>query len=52
MVSDGLSMMNAQMSSSSFKLSQVKIGDRNYLGNNIFFPPAARPAPTACSAPR
>ena len=42
MVSDGLSMMNAQMSSSSFKLSQVKIGDRNYLGNNIFFPPAAK----------
>ena len=38
MVSDGLSMMNAQMSSSSFKLGQVKIGDRNYLGNNIFFP--------------
>ena len=39
MVSDGLSMMNAQMSSSSFKLSKVKIGDRNYLGNNIHFPP-------------
>ena len=38
MVSDGLSMMNAQMSSSSFKLSKVKIGDRNYLGNNIHYP--------------
>ena len=38
MVSDGLSMMNAQMSSTSFKLGKVKIGDRNYLGNNIHFP--------------
>ena len=53
MVSDGLSMMNAQMSSSSFKLSKVKIGDRNYLGNNISLPARRRrPAPTACSAPR
>ena len=38
MVSDGLSMINAHMSSSSFKLSKVKIGDRNYLGNNIHYP--------------
>src|SRR5712691_6234080 len=42
MVSDGLSMMNVQMSSSSFKLGKVKIGDRNYLGNDIHFPPDAK----------
>ena len=39
MVSDGLSMVNAQMSSSSFRLGKVKIGDRNYLGNDIHYPP-------------
>jgi non-ribosomal peptide synthetase-like protein len=38
MVSDGLSIMNAEMSSSSFKLCPVKIGERNYLGNDIRFP--------------
>ncbi len=38
MVSDGLAMMNTEMSSSSFRLGAVKIGDRNYLGNNILYP--------------
>jgi non-ribosomal peptide synthetase-like protein len=38
MVSDGLTMMNVSMSSSSFKLAKVTIGDHNYLGNNIFYP--------------
>ncbi len=38
MVSDGLSMINAPMSSSSFRLGKVKIGDHNYLGNNIYYP--------------
>jgi non-ribosomal peptide synthetase-like protein len=42
MISDGLSMMNAQMSSSSFKVSRVRIGDHNYLGNNVHVPPGAR----------
>ncbi len=41
-VSDGLSMSNAVMSSSSFKLSKVSIGDHNFLGNNIIFPAGAR----------
>ncbi len=40
-VSDGLSMNSAELSSSSFKLSKVKIGDRNFLGNNIQFPSGA-----------
>ena len=38
MVSDGLTMMNAQMSTSSFKVSKTVIGDNNYLGNAIFYP--------------
>jgi non-ribosomal peptide synthetase-like protein len=38
MVSDGLAMINAQASSTSFRLDQVKIGDHNYLGNNILYP--------------
>jgi non-ribosomal peptide synthetase-like protein len=38
MVSDGLIMMNAQISTSSFKVSKTVIGDNNYLGNAIFYP--------------
>ena len=42
MVSDGLSMINIEMSTTSFKISKVKIGDRNYLGNNIHYPAGGR----------
>jgi non-ribosomal peptide synthetase-like protein len=42
MASDGLSMINMQMSSSSFRLSRTRIGDRNYLGNDIHYPPGGR----------
>ena len=42
MVSDGLTMVNSDMSSSSFRLGKVKIGDHNYLGNNIRYPPDGR----------
>ena len=42
MVSDGLAMINAPMSSSSFALREVKIGAKNYLGNLINFPAAAK----------
>jgi len=38
MVSDGLSMINTEMSASSFRLRKTSIGDSNYLGNNIQFP--------------
>jgi non-ribosomal peptide synthetase-like protein len=38
MVSDGFMMVNTTMSSSSFKLGTVKIGDNNYLGNYIRYP--------------
>jgi non-ribosomal peptide synthetase-like protein len=42
MVSDGLSMMNMQMSTTSFRLAESKIGDKNYLGNSILYPPKGR----------
>jgi non-ribosomal peptide synthetase-like protein len=39
MVSDGLSMINVEMSATSFRLASSKIGDNNYLGNDIHYPP-------------
>jgi non-ribosomal peptide synthetase-like protein len=42
MVSDGLSMINAEFSSSSFRVTRAAIGARNFLGNDIVFPAAAR----------
>jgi non-ribosomal peptide synthetase-like protein len=42
MVSDGLSMINMDMSATSFRLAESKIGDNNYLGNDIFYPPNGR----------
>ncbi|MBT2550808.1 Pls/PosA family non-ribosomal peptide synthetase [Arthrobacter sp. ISL-65] len=42
MVSDGLNMMNADFSSTSFRLSRVRIAGRNFLGNNLTFPIGAR----------
>jgi non-ribosomal peptide synthetase-like protein len=38
MVSDGLSMINMHMSNSSFRLANARIGEANYLGNDIHFP--------------
>jgi non-ribosomal peptide synthetase-like protein len=42
MVADALSMMNAEFSSTTFRLSQTSIGERNYLGNGIAYPPRSR----------
>ncbi|BAT59331.1 linear gramicidin synthase subunit D [Variibacter gotjawalensis] len=39
MVSDGLSMINTQMSATAFQLQETKIGENSYLGNDIFYPP-------------
>ncbi|HEY0690773.1 MAG TPA: Pls/PosA family non-ribosomal peptide synthetase, partial [Kribbella sp.] len=41
-VSDALSVMNADYSGSSFRVSQVTIGERNFLGNYVAFPSQAR----------
>ncbi|WP_137134247.1 Pls/PosA family non-ribosomal peptide synthetase [Rhizobium sp. FKY42] len=42
MVSDGLYMINVNKSATAFRLEKTKIGERNYLGNNIFYPPNGR----------
>ncbi|HEX6402330.1 MAG TPA: Pls/PosA family non-ribosomal peptide synthetase [Pseudonocardiaceae bacterium] len=42
MVSDGLSMMNTNVSSTSFSMSQVLIGANSFFGNNIAYPPNAK----------
>ncbi|MBY8843644.1 Pls/PosA family non-ribosomal peptide synthetase [Streptomyces sp. SP2-10] len=42
MVADGLSLINADYSSTSFRLSRVAIGPRNFLGNNIAYPSGGR----------
>jgi len=42
MVSDGLSMINMHASATAFQLAEAKIGDNNYLGNDIFYPPNGR----------
>jgi len=42
MVADALSMMNAEYSNTTFRLSQTSIGARNFLGNDIAYPPRSR----------
>jgi non-ribosomal peptide synthetase-like protein len=42
MVSDGLSIMNAEFSSSSFRVVPAAIGARNFLGNAIAYPADGR----------
>jgi len=42
MVSDGLYMINIHKSASTFRLEHTKVGERNYFGNNIFYPPGGR----------
>jgi non-ribosomal peptide synthetase-like protein len=42
MVCDGLSIINADFSSTSFRVSRVSIGAHNFLGNNLAFPAGAR----------
>ncbi len=42
MVSDGLSVINAEFSSTSFRVLPATVGKRNFLGNNIAYPAGAR----------
>jgi non-ribosomal peptide synthetase-like protein len=42
MVSDGLSIINAEFSSSSFRVAPARIGAHNFLGNGIAYPAAGR----------
>ena len=41
-VADGLSMINADFSNTSFRLARVTIGARNFLGNHIAYPAQGR----------
>jgi non-ribosomal peptide synthetase-like protein len=41
-VADGLSVINADFSSTSFQVSHAKIGRHNFLGNNIAYPSQGR----------
>ncbi|GAA3378255.1 hypothetical protein GCM10020367_57040 [Streptomyces sannanensis] len=42
MIADGISIMNADFTSTSFRVSRVSIGQRNFIGNNIAYPTEAR----------
>jgi acyl-CoA synthetase (AMP-forming)/AMP-acid ligase II/acetyltransferase-like isoleucine patch superfamily enzyme/acyl carrier protein len=42
MVSDGLSVMNAEFSATSFRVMPAAIGKRNFLGNGIAYPASGR----------
>jgi non-ribosomal peptide synthetase-like protein len=42
MVSDGLSIINAEFSSTSFRVARTTVGARNFLGNDIFYPSGGR----------
>jgi non-ribosomal peptide synthetase-like protein len=42
MVSDGLSIINADFSSTSFRVSRASIGEHSFLGNNIVYPSGGR----------
>jgi non-ribosomal peptide synthetase-like protein len=42
MIADGLAMVNADYSSTSFRVSRVSIGPRNFVGNNIVYPAGGR----------
>jgi non-ribosomal peptide synthetase-like protein len=42
MVSDGLTVLNASFSATSFRVAPVVLGERNFVGNNVVVPPDAR----------
>ena len=42
MVADGLSIMNAEFSGTSFRVSRTSIGAHNFLGNHIAYPAGGR----------
>lgn len=42
MVADGLSLINADFSSTSFRLSRVTVGAHNFLGNRVTYPAQGR----------
>ena len=52
MVADGLAIMNDEISSTSFCVSRSSIGPRNFLGNDIAYPPGGRTGNNCQLAPK
>src|SRR5262249_34247185 len=52
MVSDGLSIINADFSSTSFRVTRASIGSRSHLGNNIAYPAGGRTGAHCQPAPQ
>lgn len=42
LISDGISMINAQVSNTSFRLSRVAVGSNSFIGNNVLYPADAK----------
>ncbi|UEM24898.1 amino acid adenylation domain-containing protein (plasmid) [Skermanella mucosa] len=42
LISDGISMINAHVSNTSFRLSRVAIGSNSFIGNNVLYPAGAK----------
>lgn len=42
MVADGLSVVNAEYTNTSFRLSRVHVGAKNFLGNHVVYPAGAK----------
>jgi non-ribosomal peptide synthetase-like protein len=38
LISDGISLINADVSNSSFRLSKIFVGANSFIGNNVFYP--------------
>ena len=38
LISDGISLINADVSSSSFRVRKVSVGANSFIGNNVFYP--------------
>ncbi|WP_427019126.1 hypothetical protein ACQCSX_05110 [Pseudarthrobacter sp. P1] len=52
MVSDGLSIINADYSATSFLIQRIRLGANSFFGSNIAYPAGASIGDIASSAPR
>ncbi len=42
MISDGFSMLNVDESCTAFRLAKTAVGDDNFIGNNVYYPPQGK----------
>jgi len=42
MISDGFSMLNVHESCTAFRLAKTSVGDDNFIGNNVYYPPKGK----------